>query len=277
LLLIFRATPAPAKLTKTAAKKAAKAAREARRQKKSDEAAAPAQQTEPTVPPSNGKITAPSSPTDTLPPPVAAQPEVPEKLPAPEPQAEPPAAKPPVVAPVVPETSVQQPQQQSDAKSQAPKAIPVVPTAPEKKQESTKKDMSPSKATVPAPPAPAPQEAEKVKKRQNIITRTLWTFIMIGGFLGMLSVYTAGLHFSLFSPGLLLLGHVYMIILVMVCQTIVYREVTTLFSLTSSSNPPTTETAKDPWSKTLNWYWFAVTNYFLYGESIIYYFKVGAL
>jgi phosphatidate cytidylyltransferase len=34
---------------------------------------------------------------------------------------------------------------------------------------------------------------------------------------------------------------------------------------------------KDPWSKTLNWYFFAVTNYFLYGESIIYYFKVGPL
>jgi hypothetical protein len=31
---------------------------------------------------------------------------------------------------------------------------------------------------------------------------------------------------------------------------------------------------KDPWSKTLNWYFFATANYFLYGESIIYYFKV---
>ena len=29
------------------------------------------------------------------------------------------------------------------------------------------------------------------------------------------------------------------------------------------------------WEKTLNWYFFAVTNYFLYGESIIYYFKVS--
>jgi len=27
------------------------------------------------------------------------------------------------------------------------------------------------------------------------------------------------------------------------------------------------------WSKTLSWYFFAATNYFLYGESIIYYFK----
>jgi phosphatidate cytidylyltransferase len=28
------------------------------------------------------------------------------------------------------------------------------------------------------------QDAERTKKRQNLVTRTLWTFIMIGGFLG---------------------------------------------------------------------------------------------
>jgi hypothetical protein len=33
--------------------------------------------------------------------------------------------------------------------------------------------------------------------------------------------------------------------------------------------------AGDQWSKTLNWYFFVVSNYFLYGESIIYYFKVS--
>lgn len=79
--------------------------------------------------------------------------------------------------------------------------------------------------------------------------------------------------------GLLLMGHAYMIILVMLCQTLVYREVTALFSLKDVS-PETAEFAvkghKDPWSKTLNWYFFAVTNYFLYGESIIYYFKVSS-
>jgi phosphatidate cytidylyltransferase len=68
-----------------------------------------------------------------------------------------------------------------------------------------------------------------------------------------------------------------MILLVLLCQTLVYREVTALFSL--KSKQVTTEDTefghgKDPWSKTLNWYFFAVTNYFLYGESIIYYFKV---
>ena len=64
----------------------------------------------------------------------------------------------------------------------------------------------------------------------------------------------------------------------MLCQTLVYREVTALFSLKSAtpeSGDPERLNTKDPWSKTLNWYFFAVTNYFLYGESIIYYFKVS--
>lgn len=77
---------------------------------------------------------------------------------------------------------------------------------------------------------------------------------MIGGFMGCL-----------------LMGHICMIILVFICQTIVYREVTRLFTLLDSK--PAEDRRKDPWSKTLNWYFFATTNYFLYGESIIYYFK----
>ena len=69
------------------------------------------------------------------------------------------------------------------------------------------------------------------------------------------------------------MGHICMIILVFICQTIVYREVTRLFTLLDSI--PVEDRRKDPWSKTLNWYFFAVANYFLYGESIIYYFKVS--
>ena len=60
------------------------------------------------------------------------------------------------------------------------------------------------------------------------------------------------------------MGHVYMICLVVIIQTLVYREISVLFRSTN-----------DPWSNTLNWYFFAVANYFLYGETIIYYFKVG--
>ncbi|EJF57662.1 phosphatidate cytidylyltransferase, partial [Dichomitus squalens LYAD-421 SS1] len=96
---------------------------------------------------------------------------------------------------------------------------------------------------------------EQVKKRRSFLTRTLWTFIMIGGFIT-----------------LLLMGHGYMVLLVMLCQTLVYREVTALFSL-KRKDGQSNISGRDPWSKTLNWYFFAVTNYFLYGESIIYYFK----
>lgn len=75
------------------------------------------------------------------------------------------------------------------------------------------------------------------------------------------------------------MGHVYMIMLVMLCQTLVYREVTALFSLRNAVSESgevveIPQGKKDPWSKTLNWYFFVATNYFLYGESIIYYFKV---
>lgn len=135
------------------------------------------------------------------------------------------------------------------------------------------------KVTSAIPPEQVVTAAEKEKKRQNVLTRTIWTLIMIGGFIGkgVLALMVVSQEGLILFTGLLLLGHVYMIVLVMVCQTLVYREVTALFSLA------TTDTriqgkgplkAKDPWSKTLNWYFFAVTNYFLYGESIIYYFKV---
>ena len=33
------------------------------------------------------------------------------------------------------------------------------------------------------PPAPVVEDPEKAKKRQSFLTRTLWTFIMIGGFI----------------------------------------------------------------------------------------------
>ena len=72
--------------------------------------------------------------------------------------------------------------------------------------------------------------------------------------------------------GCLLIGHVCIIILVFLCQTLVYREVTRLFTLMDPK--PVDYGGKDPWSKTLSWYFFATANYFLYGESIIYYFKV---
>lgn len=87
------------------------------------------------------------------------------------------------------------------------------------------------------------------------------------------SSFNVMVSYSNTFSGLLLMGHAYMVLLVMLCQTLVYREVTALFLLAQSDKRDEVE-GKDPWSKTLNWYFFAATNYFLYGESIIYYFKV---
>ncbi|KAG8956266.1 hypothetical protein FRC04_004343 [Tulasnella sp. 424] len=104
------------------------------------------------------------------------------------------------------------------------------------------------------------EEKAKAKSKQNVFERTVWTLIMIGGFLF-----------------LLLAGTPYMILLVMAIQTQVYREVTNLFALTGKNKDEAPivddKHQRDPWSKTLNWYFFAVLNYFLYGESMIYYFK----
>ncbi|TYJ54273.1 hypothetical protein B9479_005032 [Cryptococcus floricola] len=103
------------------------------------------------------------------------------------------------------------------------------------------------------------KEGEKTiapKKDRNAMERTVWTFIMVGGFITLLC-----------------LGHPYMILLVMLCQALVYKEITALFDLRDHGGDVTTSEKDESWSKTLNWYFFVVTNYFLYGESIIYYFK----
>ncbi|WVQ76851.1 hypothetical protein IAR50_006525 [Cryptococcus sp. DSM 104548] len=103
------------------------------------------------------------------------------------------------------------------------------------------------------------REGEKIiapKKDRNAMERTVWTFIMVGGFITLLC-----------------LGHPYMILLVMLCQALVYKEITALFDLRDHGGDATASEKDESWSKTLNWYFFVVTNYFLYGESIIYYFK----
>ncbi|KAK0554386.1 phosphatidate cytidylyltransferase [Tilletia horrida] len=129
------------------------------------------------------------------------------------------------------------------------------------------------------------QQDESKAFWKKVRDRTVFTFIMIGGFVG-----------------LLLMGHPYMILLVTALETMVYREVVGLFNL--PSRPHVTATSKkgsgaesavtsaapsddededdtitssrrkeELWSKTLSWYFFSVANYFLYGESLIYYFK----
>ena len=64
----------------------------------------------------------------------------------------------------------------------------------------------------------------------------------------------------------LFMGHVYIILIITAIQIISFKEVIAIANVPSR--------ARDLRStKSLNWYWLATTMYFLYGESVIYYFK----
>lgn len=97
-------------------------------------------------------------------------------------------------------------------------------------------------------PAP-PQQSESEKKRQTFITRAIWTFVMIAIFFG-----------SMFA------GHIYVIIIVTAIQIISFKEVIAIANVPSRARSLR-------FTKTLNWYFLGTTMYFLYGESVIYYFK----
>ncbi|KAK9763574.1 phosphatidate cytidylyltransferase [Basidiobolus ranarum] len=91
------------------------------------------------------------------------------------------------------------------------------------------------------------------KKWKNWWVRTTWTLIMIAAFFVIIAA-----------------GHLYVVMLVMVLQNLVYKEVISL------SHEPNKE-RKLPWFRALHWYFLLTANYFLYGESIIYYFKKSVL
>jgi len=94
-----------------------------------------------------------------------------------------------------------------------------------------------------------PPQSDYEKKKANFITRTFWTFVMIGCF------FTA-----------LFMGHVYIVAIITAIQVVSFKEVIAIASVPSR--------ARDIRStKSLSWYWLATTMYFLYGESVIYYFK----
>jgi len=61
-------------------------------------------------------------------------------------------------------------------------------------------------------------------------------------------------------------GHIYMIIAVTVVQIVSFKEVIAI------SNVPSRARSLR-FTKSLNWYFLGTTMYFLYGESVIYYFK----
>ncbi|KFH40523.1 putative phosphatidate cytidylyltransferase-like protein [Hapsidospora chrysogenum ATCC 11550] len=99
------------------------------------------------------------------------------------------------------------------------------------------------------PPTDEQKAAEYEKKKANFYTRTLWTFIMIALFFAAL-----------------FMGHIYIILIITAVQIISFKEVIAIANVPSR--------ARDLRStKSLNWYWLGTTMYFLYGESVIYYFK----
>ncbi|KAF4630431.1 hypothetical protein G7Y89_g7709 [Cudoniella acicularis] len=116
-------------------------------------------------------------------------------------------------------------------------------------------------ASEPGSPAKAPtgsdialelQEkppSEYEKKKQTFITRSIWTFVMIGAFFGAM-----------------FMGHIYIIIIVTAVQIVSFKEVIAIANVPSRAR-------RLRFTKALNWYWLATTMYFLYGESVIYYFK----
>ncbi|KAI7922073.1 phosphatidate cytidylyltransferase [Pyricularia oryzae] len=100
---------------------------------------------------------------------------------------------------------------------------------------------------LPTPQAQAVADYEK--KKANFITRTLWTFVMIAIFFGAL-----------------FMGHIYIILIITAIQIISFKEVIAIANVPSKARSLSS-------AKSLNWYWLASTMYFLYGESVIYYFK----
>ncbi|KAB8337281.1 hypothetical protein FH972_021582 [Carpinus fangiana] len=92
-------------------------------------------------------------------------------------------------------------------------------------------------------------KADREKKIQSIITRTIWTFIMIAFF-----------FVAMFS------GHIYIIIIMTAVQIISFKEVIAIANVPSRARSLR-------FTKTLNWYFLGTTMYFLYGESVVYYFK----
>ncbi|KAK3179173.1 phosphatidate cytidylyltransferase [Lecanicillium sp. MT-2017a] len=106
-------------------------------------------------------------------------------------------------------------------------------------------------ATVDEKHQPTAEElkAEYEKKKANFWTRTIWTFVMI-------AVFFAALF----------MGHIYIIAIITSVQIISFKEVIAIANVPSRARSLRS-------TKSLNWYWLATTMYFLYGESVIYYFK----
>lgn len=96
---------------------------------------------------------------------------------------------------------------------------------------------------------PEVTQNEYEKKKQTFVTRAIWTLAMIGGF-----------FLAMFS------GHIYILFLITAIQVICFKEVINIAQVPAKRK-------NLPLTRSLNWYFLAITMYFLYGESVIYYFK----
>ena len=61
-------------------------------------------------------------------------------------------------------------------------------------------------------------------------------------------------------------GHIYILIIITAIQIVSFKEVIAISAVPSRARSLRS-------TKSLNWYWLATTMYFLYGETVIYYFK----
>ena len=94
-----------------------------------------------------------------------------------------------------------------------------------------------------------PPPSDYDKKKQAFMTRAIWTLVMIAFF-----------FVCMFA------GHIYIIIIITAVQIISFKEVIAI------PNEPSLARSLQ-FTKTLNWYFLGSTMYYLYGESVIYYFK----
>jgi phosphatidate cytidylyltransferase len=108
-------------------------------------------------------------------------------------------------------------------------------------------DVATDKKTPQGQQSSDPSDYEK--KKASFITRAIWTIVMIGTFFAAM-----------------LSGHVYILIIVTAVQIICFKEVIAIAQVPARQK-------NLPLTKSLNWYFLAITMYFLYGESVVYYFK----
>ncbi|KAK3715759.1 phosphatidate cytidylyltransferase [Vermiconidia calcicola] len=94
-----------------------------------------------------------------------------------------------------------------------------------------------------------PPPSDYDKKKQAFMTRAIWTLVMIAFF-----------FVCMFA------GHIYIIIIITAVQIISFKEVIAIANVPSRARSL-------QFTKTLNWYFLGSTMYYLYGESVIYYFK----